>query len=352
MRRRSVASAALPLKVRLHAFYGRAAVIEPQDGLIIEAEAGDGVGAVLAHADAVAVAAYVEAEDTVCVPQRKARGVEPEQLPQPRTGVGLSADRAGVHAAARRVGRAAEPPGRVAVRGQPERFGKFGRGAGDGARIRGRVLLAGAVHRLQIGHVRAPDRGRRLRRAAGAGKIHRVDERAAVGQHLVLRLLYSVRCLVPRRVKRRAIPLLQRVRAETGLTAGALAADVRVRVLAARHLPPRKRARGDGLRLQRLRRKVRRHLREHDLRQIRLKVLFLRITIPQDRDRLLCAWRFHDQKKRLLRGSLPAGASRGDQQHCAKSQYPRPDQYRHVRTFLSGKSMRPGFPVCAADRFT
>ena len=44
--------------------------------------------------------------------------------------------------------------------------------------------------------------------------------------------------------------------------------------------------------------------------------------------------------------------ARGDQQHCAKSQYPRPDQYRHVRTFLSGKSMRPGFPVCAADRFT
>ena len=45
-------------------FYLRAAVIVAQDRLIVEAEAGDGVGAVLAHADAVAVAAHVEAEDT------------------------------------------------------------------------------------------------------------------------------------------------------------------------------------------------------------------------------------------------------------------------------------------------
>ena len=50
-------------------FYLRAAVIVAQDRLIVETEAGDGVGAVLAHADAVAVAAHVEAEDAVRVPQ-------------------------------------------------------------------------------------------------------------------------------------------------------------------------------------------------------------------------------------------------------------------------------------------
>ena len=86
MRRRSVASAALPLKVRLHAFYGRAAVIEPQDGLIIEAEAGDGVCAVLAHADTVAVAEDVKAECAILVQKRKARGVQPERISELRAG--------------------------------------------------------------------------------------------------------------------------------------------------------------------------------------------------------------------------------------------------------------------------
>ena len=64
----------------------RAAVIEPQDGLIVKAEAGDGVCAVLAHADAVAVAEHVEAERAVLVQKRKARGVQAKRLSQLRAG--------------------------------------------------------------------------------------------------------------------------------------------------------------------------------------------------------------------------------------------------------------------------
>ena len=64
----------------------RAAVIKAQDRPVIEAEAGDGVCAVLAHADAVAVAEDVEAECAILVQKRKARGVQPEGLSQLNAG--------------------------------------------------------------------------------------------------------------------------------------------------------------------------------------------------------------------------------------------------------------------------
>ena len=64
----------------------RTPVIKAQDRPIVEAEAGDGVCAVLAHADAVAVAEDVEAERAILVQKRKARGVQPEGLSQLNAG--------------------------------------------------------------------------------------------------------------------------------------------------------------------------------------------------------------------------------------------------------------------------
>ena len=79
---------------------------------------------------------------------------------------------------------------------------------------------------------RSPDSSRVLRRAAGAGKIDRVDQRSLVCQHLVLRFPHGGKRLCPTAASKPS-PYRTRSPSTVAGTPGRICAPVRVFVLAA-----------------------------------------------------------------------------------------------------------------------
>ena len=204
-----------------------------------------------------------------------------------------------------------------------------------------RLLLAGAVHRLQIRHVRAPDRGSRLGPAAGAGEIHRVDQCPVARQNDTVRRRDGLQRPLPGVFPAVAKPFGQvRLRCP-GLAAGAVIAYVTVCMLAVGTLVQRERPGRDGLGLQRCLVKIQRHLTRQHTGQIRLQrhrfdgVAGLQ---PQGdlriyRRRSVLALGLHCALRRILRcGPLPQTGSQQSQHKGQHNQKSTPDHSPLHRT--------------------
>ena len=203
-------------------------------------------------------ALHIENKLPVFQHEREPRGIEAKQLPELRSGKGYASDDAGLHTSALCIRRLPHPRLRASSQMHirifsAQNLGKF-RGCENLLRRKpGRDFFAGTLDRLQIRHVRSPYRDRRFRRAAGAGKIDRVDELAAKCQNLTRTLPHKLLRALPYRRKIIAVFPFQIPPACPRLTAGEVRAHVRTCMLRGLQFPAGKCPGGDRLRLARLR---------------------------------------------------------------------------------------------------
>ena len=236
-------------------------------------------------------AGHVEDKIPVLIRKGQPCGVQTEHPPQLRTGKRNAADAACRCAAARASCRLSEPGIRASAQLHVrvflhETLREFLRRED---RLRGkarRSLLPRAFHRLQIRHIRAPDRHRCFRCPARAGKINRVNQLSVIRQNLPCCLPDRLARRTPNRIKGRAIFLPQPLLACPRLTAGSLRADVRVFMLRLQKLPTGKRPCCNCLRFARLGFKVCRHFAEQHPCQIVLHGKFCHRAVIEQANRL------------------------------------------------------------------